>query len=225
MNELTKKSVEGMKKIQKRIHDAVEAVKNLETSIKHIGKTTDVIENIADQTNLLALNAAIEAARAGEHGKGFAVVAEEIRKLAENSKQSTQEIDSMIKNLNEQMARVIEVTDAVSHHAQVGQEDLEKAVAYVEKTVNMIGDITNRMQQITDGAINGVESMKIITEEVDKIASSVEETSASSEETAAATEEQTAAADQLSSGIQTLSEIAEQAAQLIARFKVKERGK
>lgn len=174
---------------------------------------------------MLALNAAIEAARAGEYGKGFAVVAEEIRKLAENSKQSTQEIDSMIKNLNEQMTRVIEVTDTVSHHAQVGQEDLEKAVAYVEKTVNMIGDITNRMQQITDGAIKGVESMKIIAEEADKIASSVEETSASSEETAAATEEQTAAADQLSSGIQNLSEIAEQAAQLIARFKVKEREK
>ncbi|MBC8522134.1 MAG: methyl-accepting chemotaxis protein, partial [Methanomicrobia archaeon] len=96
MNEMAMKSAEGMKEIQEAIGDTVTIIKSLGDSLEEVGKTTDVIEGIAEQTNLLALNAAIEAARAGEHGRGFAVVAEEVRKLAENSKQSTGDIDTMI---------------------------------------------------------------------------------------------------------------------------------
>ena len=68
---------------------------------------TSIITEIAEQTNLLALNAAIEAARAGDHGKGFAVVAEEVRKLAEQSKNSASEIESMMNTIQEETAKAV----------------------------------------------------------------------------------------------------------------------
>ncbi len=221
MNEMAKKSAEGMKEIQESISDTVAIIKNLTSSLEQVGKTTDVMESIAEQTNLLALNAAIEAARAGEHGRGFAVVAEEVRKLAENSKKSTGDIDTMIKSLQEEMDKVIKATETVTQRAEVGREDLEKAVAGVEKTAGMIEDIKNRMEQIASGARKGAESIEKVSKGVDEIASSSEQAASSSEESSSAVEEQTAAVEQLSGGIQKLSEISEQAAEMIAKFKLK----
>ena len=223
-NEAAEKSAEGMKEIQEAIGSTVEVIKNLGGSLEQVGKATDMIEGIADQTNLLALNAAIEAARAGEHGRGFAVVAEEVRKLAENSKQSTADIDTMIKGLQVEMDKVIKATDSVTQRADVGREDLEKAVTSVEKTAGMIEDIKNRMLQITEGARKGAESIERVSKGVDEIASSSEESASSSEESSSAVEEQTAAIEQLSGGMQKLLEISDQATEMIGKFKLLENG-
>jgi methyl-accepting chemotaxis protein len=222
MSAVAKKSGEGMIEIQAALGNTVEVIKALGNSIEQIGTTTEMIESIADQTNLLALNAAIEAARAGEHGRGFAVVAEEVRKLAENSKQSTAEIGSMITSLHEEMEKVTKATDTVTERAGVGREDLEKVVASVEKTAGLINKIKDSMTEVTEGARQGAESIEKVSKGVDEIASSAEESASSSEESSSAVEEQTAAVEQLSSGMEKLSEISDQAAEMIGKFKLKE---
>ncbi len=222
MTALGKKSADGMKEIQEAIAGAEEVIKNLGSSLEQVGKTTGMIEGIADQTNLLALNAAIEAARAGEHGRGFAVVAEEVRKLSENSKKSTAEIDVMIKSLQEEMEKVMKASSVVTQRADAGLEDLEKVVASVEKTTRSIDSITDMMAQITEGASKGAENMEKVARDVDEVASSAEESATSSEEASSAVEQQTAAVAQLSGGIQKLSEISDQASQMIAKFKLRE---
>ncbi len=220
-NEMGKKSADAMAEIQDSIATAVEVIKNLGSAIEQIGKTTEMIEGIADQTNLLALNAAIEAARAGEHGRGFAVVAEEVRKLAENSKRSTAEIDAMTRMLKEEMDKVMNAVEMVTQRAEAGQADLENAVASVGKIAEMAEDIKSRMTEITEGMKRGADSIEELSRGIDEVASSTEEIASSSEEASSAVEEQTAAVEQFSAGVQKLAEISEQAAEMIARFKLR----
>ena len=115
-----------------------ESISALKQQSDEIALITEVIQSITDQTNLLALNAAIEAARAGEQGKGFAVVAEEVRKLAEQSKQSATQIAGLIESIQAQSNAVLDQHVVSAKHVETNTLLLERATRAFEQIVRQL---------------------------------------------------------------------------------------
>lgn len=146
MNELTD--------ISRESGIAIEEVKNqtdlTNKSAQQIRTATDIIAGISSQTNLLALNASIEAARAGEHGKGFAVVAEEIRLLADQSKESTERINNIVNELIANSNVSVEITERVS-------EAFAEQNKKVEETSDIFKSLNSEIIKVNE-AIRGIDS-------------------------------------------------------------------
>lgn len=146
-----------------------EAVKNTVTAMKEIADKISIIEDIAYQTNLLALNAAIEAARAGEHGKGFAVVASEVRKLAERSQKSANEIGSLAGSsvqIAESAGKLIEeIVPAINKTADLVQE-ITAASQEQSSGVNEVNKAMGQLDQVSQQSASASEELAAIAEEL-----------------------------------------------------------
>ncbi|PHV71644.1 hypothetical protein CS063_03510 [Sporanaerobium hydrogeniformans] len=158
------------------------AIKNLNEKLKHIATFVDSIENIASQTNLLALNAAIEAARAGEAGRGFGVVAEEIRTLADQSRQSTDEIKNLVEGIYAEADEATRVMQLVNR----ATEEEERAVA---QTDTAFKEITTGIQFIIEKIDTAAVSITKVNHDKEGVVSAIEAISAVTQTTAAYTEE------------------------------------
>ena len=164
------------------VRDTVEALRNETEKIRSI---TDVVTQIAAQTNLLALNAAIEAARAGEQGRGFAVVAEEIRSLAEQSKQQAAVISTDIDNIAQIIGSVTSSVD--TEYQSLGQESqqLKDVVSNNLEHIGNIRDVAVSIGTIITSLQEEMEAMNQVFGKVESIAAMSEENSAAAEEVTA----------------------------------------
>ena len=165
-----------------RIADAVKStastITELESYSGQISSIVQVIKDIADQTNLLALNAAIEAARAGEQGRGFAVVADEVRKLAERTGKSTQEIGEMIGKIQQGTQRAVLEMEAGVRRVGEGVQLAHQAGDSVTAIRNSAERATRAVDDISLALKEQVQGARDIAQKVERIAQGAEENSA-----------------------------------------------
>lgn len=147
-------TINEMSSIDVAVKDAVLKMKTLDKYSIRIGEIVKLISDISEQTNLLALNAAIEAARAGEHGRGFSVVSDEVRKLAEESSRSTENIKSLILATQQEINQTLEMMNNVVGTVQGGLK-----IAYKS------GEVFNEIQQTVDTVSSKIEDVSAATEE------------------------------------------------------------
>ena len=172
-----------------------------ESSVK-VNTISDTISNITDQTNLLALNASIEAARAGEAGRGFTVVAEEIRKLAEQSRSSTEEIKKINETIN------VKAVAAVKAMEQT-KETIEEQEKAVSNTHHIFNEISEAVIQLLDKVVNIRNSVTDVSKNKEKVVQQIENISSISQETASASEEVTASTEEITAAMEEFTGYAE----------------
>lgn len=138
-----------------------EKITQLANLATEVGKIVESVQGIATQTNLLALNAAIEAARAGEHGKGFAVVAEEVRELADSTKENLNGMTSFMNDIHtaaregtESMLRTLDSTNEMSGKMNIVSQTIDENVSLLHNMVQSISGINNAMHEIRMSADN-----------------------------------------------------------------------
>ncbi|WP_421217464.1 HAMP domain-containing methyl-accepting chemotaxis protein [Aeromonas enteropelogenes] len=172
----------------------------------NIGSILDVIRSIAEQTNLLALNAAIEAARAGDAGRGFAVVADEVRALANRTQTSTEEIQSMIENLQSSSKHVVEVMGRSQEQTHSCVEQTREMDAALQSIADRMSAIKSMADQVANAAQEQISVSQGVARHIAGIADVAYETEREARESASSSE--------------VLADLVAKQQQLIAHFKV-----
>ncbi|MDL0434459.1 methyl-accepting chemotaxis protein [Niallia sp. SS-2023] len=209
-----------MNSINTNVGNLAMSIDTLEGRIKEIGEITKAITDISSQTNLLALNAAIEAARAGEQGKGFAVVADEVRKLAEQSAQSAEQITSLIGQIQGDTRVTIQSMSSAKNEVDLGLNIVKNAGESFGKIEVSVLDLVSLFENVFISLKELKENTEVINVSVMEVNSMAGEAAANTENVSAATEEQVASMEEIAASSSSLANLAESLQELIRKFKV-----
>lgn len=216
VNDTSKNILDSLEKFQQVKDKALE----LETKAKDITNIVSIVSGISEQTNLLALNASIEAARAGEQGKGFAVVAEEVRKLAEQSKEAVEEINN---NLIEFAGDIKNLVIRIESQYGILEKETDRLedvrdISYGATT--SIGTVASAMIKTINELNKEADSISSIYDNIESLAAIAEENSASSEEVSANVSSYTNEIKKLVSNIHEFKQITEMFKSDLSRYKI-----
>ncbi|WP_009632239.1 methyl-accepting chemotaxis protein [Synechocystis sp. PCC 7509] len=142
-------TLKGMTTLKEQVNEIANAIIRLSEQTSQIGLVSSLVGDLANQTNMLALNAAVEAARAGEHGKGFGVVATEIRKLADQSKKSSEKINTLVGDIQSAINKTVMVTDEGTKKVEQGLELAEKTAETFTGVADSVNNVFLNSQQIS----------------------------------------------------------------------------
>ncbi|WBW96357.1 methyl-accepting chemotaxis protein [Oceanirhabdus sp. W0125-5] len=207
-------------KVSDTFNNLLSKISALDLNISKINEITNLINSIAEQTNLLALNAAIEAARAGEAGRGFSVVAEEIRKLAEQSKESSESINVLIDKITNDTNIMVNTTNEVNVELNTQKIDINVVIDSFKKIIKALDEIVPKIEVINSSAINLNNNKNNILQKVQNASSIAEEISASNEEISASTEEVRASTEEVTLIAQKLSNMTDEMTKEVSNFKI-----
>jgi methyl-accepting chemotaxis protein len=197
---------------------AIEAIRALGETSDQIGEIVDTIAAITDQTNLLALNAAIEAARAGEQGRGFGVVAEEVRRLAEQSRQAAARIAALIGELQAGTQRAVEVVEAGARPTEEGGATVARAREAFAIIAEGVGGMVAHVQEIAAGSQQIAADTSSTLTSMGEMAAAAEASSAATWQIAAAAQESSASTRLVADASRELAQTGDQLGRLVGRF-------
>ena len=219
-NAFVQSTVEQMNSIAQTVQQTSEIVSKLGERSKEIGNIVEIISNISGQTNLLALNAAIEAARAGEHGRGFAVVAEEVRKLAEESQNASQQISELIRSIQVETDQAVASMEEGRREAEKGKENVTATGESFSEILKMVEDVKKASLVVSDHVLHLRENMGTIINGMTEVDASAKGIGSESQNVSAATEEQAAGMEEIASSSRSLADMANDLQTETDQFKV-----
>lgn len=202
----TEDTIEGMNRIREQMESIADSVVSFSEQSQAIGEIVATVDNLTERSNLLAVNASIEAAKAGEQGKGFTVVAEEIKSLAEQSKQATAQVRNILNDIQKATSAAVMVTEQGSKAVEVGVEQSIEAGEAIRKLTDSVVEASQAATQIAASS-----QQQLVG--VDQVSSAMESIKQASEQNVDSTK-------QLETAAQNLNELGQRLKQLVERYKV-----
>ena len=213
--------VNNMGGIKDSAGQTAQSISVLTKCTEEIGRTLNVITDIASQTNLLALNAAIEAARAGDAGRGFAVVAEEIRKLAEDSRKSAVEIEKIISDVQKDTQAAGKAIEAMESSVKEGNKSSIEAESIFQEIAKSSDETFGASKEIQSATVSQKESIGSVVKNFEQIVVVSEETAAGTQQVASSSQQMSSGMVEIAKAGDELSAVAAELQAGIQQFKLK----
>ena len=210
-----------MQSLFERIEQAGHRVESFEGKIHSVHRVTEMISSVVEKTHLLSLNASIEAARAGDAGRGFSVVAEEIRKLAESAGSSAEQIEDLIRELEEESKRIAQTTLAMRDDVRGGRQDLEAIFAALEKVQGAVGEASQRAEDIFQKAGSQAADSERMVSDIERVAAVVSQNAKAMSEMRGGLSAQTRTMEQMVREAARLSDMSVQLGEVARRFRTR----